>query len=194
MGFLNHIDQITETCIEQIGKKYERKELITGVPTGYTEFDKITCGLQPSTVSVITSSSLMIGTAFALNMAQHCALVEKKGVLIFSQSMFYQALGVRLLASVCRIPFTQMRTGKLRDDDWPRLNRGSSMLKESQITIDDTDQLSVSCIDERIKSMFENQRVELVIIDSIQLMQDGKGKKVKASSFGRVLNSLKEIA
>ncbi|HKJ63915.1 MAG TPA: replicative DNA helicase, partial [Desulfopila sp.] len=111
------LKEIIPAAFAKVEQLFKRKELITGVPTGYYEIDKMTAGLQPSDLIILAGRPSMGKTAFAMNLAQHAALVEKTGVAIFSLEMSKEQLTMRLLSSVGRIDSHRIRTGKLHDDD-----------------------------------------------------------------------------
>ena len=137
------IKHIVPKAFETVEKLFKRKELITGVPTGYYEIDKMTAGLQPSDLIILAARPSMGKTAFAMNIAQHAAMVEKIGVAIFSLEMSKEQLVMRLLCSVGKIDSQRIRTGKLHTEDWPKLTRAVGMLSEAPIYIDDTPAISV---------------------------------------------------
>lgn len=187
---LKHIVPKAFATVEQL---YKRKELITGVPTGYNDIDRMTAGLQPSDLIIIAARPSMGKTSFAMNMAQHAALVEKTGVAVFSLEMSKEQLVMRLLSSVGRIDSQRIRTGKLRTDDWPKLTRAVGMLSEAPIYIDDTPAISVLEMRAKIRRLAAQHEIGLVVVDYLQLMR-GRSTENRTQEISDISRSLKALA
>src|SRR5881396_1541901 len=140
-GFVSLRD-LARGSLDTIEKLHARKELVTGVPTGFTDLDEMTSGLQPSDLVIVAGRPSMGKTMLAMNMAEHVAIKSKLPVLIFSMEMPGESIVMRLLSSLCRIDQLRIRTGKLQDEDWPRIGSTVSMLSEAPLYIDDTPGLS----------------------------------------------------
>ena len=135
-------DQVME-AIETIEKLYERKGGITGISTGFVEFDRMTSGLHPSEMIVIAARPSMGKTALAMNIAEHVAINEKLPVGVFSLEMSSQQLVQRLLCSRARVNLQRVRDGFLGERDFPSLTAAASKLAEAKIFIDDSASLSI---------------------------------------------------
>ena len=115
---------------------------VTGLPTGYTDFDEMTAGLQPTDLIILAARPAMGKTTLALNMAEYAAIKTKKAVAVFSMEMSASQLALRLISSIGRINATRLRTGQLEDEDWSRVTSAIRLLREVKIFIDDTPALS----------------------------------------------------
>ncbi len=188
------LKSIIPGAFETIEQLYKRKELITGVPSGYFEIDKMTAGLQPSDLIILAGRPSMGKTAFAMNIAQHAALVEKVGVGVFSLEMSKEQLTMRLLSSVGRIDSQRIRTGKLQNEDWPKLTRAVGMLSEAPIYIDDTPAISVLEMRAKVRRLASQHDIGMILVDYLQLMQ-GRGKNEnRTQEISDISRSLKALA
>ncbi len=184
---------IIPESFKTVEKLFERKELITGVPTGYSELDKMTAGLQPSDLIILAGRPSMGKTALALNIAQHAALVDKTGVAVFSLEMSKDQLAMRLLSSVGRIDSQKIRTGRLHNEDWPHLSRAAGMLSEAPIYIDDTPALSIPEMRSKIRRLASKNDIGLILVDYLQLMR-GRSAENRTQEISDISRSLKALA
>jgi replicative DNA helicase len=192
-GFTS-IKSIVPEAFATVEQLYKRKELITGVPTGYIEIDKMTAGLQPSDLIIIAARPSMGKTSLAMNIAQHASLIEKTGVAVFSLEMSKEQLVMRLLSSVGRIDSQRIRTGKLLNEDWPKLTRAVGMLSEAPIYLDDTPALSVLEMRAKVRRLAAQHDIGLIIVDYLQLMQ-GRGRiENRTQEISEISRSLKALA
>ncbi len=187
------VKSIVPKAFAAVEQLYKRKELITGVPTGYSIIDKMTAGLQPSDLIILAARPSMGKTSFAMNIAQHAALVEKTGVAIFSLEMSKEQLVMRLLSSVGRIDSQKIRTGKLQSDDWPRLTRAVGMLSEAPMYIDDTPAISVLEMRAKVRRLAAQHDIGLIIVDYLQLMR-GRSTENRTQEISDISRSLKALA
>lgn len=187
------LKKIVPESFKMVEKLYARKELITGVPTGYSEIDKLTAGLQDSDLIVLAARPSMGKTALALNIAQHAALVDKTGVAVFSLEMSKEQLAMRLLSSVGRIDSQRIRTGRLQTEDWPHLNRAVGMLSDAPIFIDDTPALSVLEMRSKIRRLAAQHDIGLIVVDYLQLMR-GRNTENRTQEISDISRSLKAVA
>jgi replicative DNA helicase len=163
-------DQVME-AIESIEKLYERKGGITGVSTGFIEFDRMTSGMHPSEMIVIAARPSMGKTAFAMNIAEHVAINEKLPVGVFSLEMSSQQLVQRLLCSRARVNLQKVRDGFLGERDFPSLTAAASKLAEAKIFIDDTASLTILELRAKARRLKALQDVQLIIVDYLQLLR-----------------------
>jgi replicative DNA helicase len=192
-GFTS-IKSIVPEAFATVEQLYKRKELITGVPTGYIEIDKMTAGLQSSDLIIIAARPSMGKTSLAMNIAQHASLIEKTGVAVFSLEMSKEQLVMRLLSSVGRIDSQRIRTGKLLNEDWPKLTRAVGMLSEAPIYLDDTPALSVLEMRAKVRRLAAQHDIGLIIVDYLQLMQ-GRGRiENRTQEISEISRSLKALA
>src|SRR5881396_2577413 len=158
-------------AIETIEKLYERKGSITGISTGFVEFDRMTSGLHPSEMVVIAARPSMGKTALAMNIAEFVAISEKLPVGVFSLEMSSQQLVQRLLCSRARVNLQRVRDGFLGERDFPSLTAAASKLAEAKIFIDDSASLSILELRAKARRLKAQQNVSLIIVDYLQLLR-----------------------
>lgn len=190
-----NIKEFLAKTMDRIDTLFHANTPITGVPTGYRDFDMLTAGLQPSDMVVIAGRPSMGKTAFAMNIAENVAIKSQLPVLIFSMEMPGEALVMRLLSSLCRIDQQRIRTGKLEDDDWPRISSTVSMLSEAPLFIDDTPALSPAEMRARARRLAkEHGQLGLIVVDYLQLMQIPGINENRTAEISEISRSLKGIA
>ncbi len=185
---------IINSTFKAVENLFERKELVTGVSSGYDEFDKKTAGLQPSDLIILAARPSMGKTALAMNIAQHAAIESKVPVAIFSLEMSSEQLGMRMLCSVSRVDSHRLRTGFLKDQDWPKLTRAAGILQESNIFIDDTPSISVLEMRAKARRLKTEHNVGLVVVDYLQLMRGRSSTERREQEISEISRSLKAMA
>jgi replicative DNA helicase len=168
------IKSILKESFKTIEKLYESQEIVTGVPSGFTDIDKLTSGFQPSDLIIIAGRPSMGKTAFCLNIAQHVAIGKNVPVALFSLEMSKEQLVLRMLCSEARVDAHRVRGGFLGETDWPKLTRAAGTLSEAPIFIDDTPALSVLEMRAKTRRIMAEHTLGLVIVDYLQLMR-GRG-------------------
>ena len=158
-------------AIETIEKLYERKGSITGISTGFVEFDRMTSGLHPSEMVVIAARPSMGKTALAMNIAEYVAINEKLAVGVFSLEMSSQQLVQRMLCSRARVNLQRVRDGFLGERDFPSLTAAASKLAEARMFIDDSASLSILELRAKARRLKAQQDVSLIIVDYLQLLR-----------------------
>jgi replicative DNA helicase len=187
-------------ALAAIEKIFENKGSISGIPTGFREFDKMTSGLQSSEMIVIAARPSMGKTAFAMNVAEHVAINQRLPVAIFSLEMSSQQLVQRMLCSRARVDLARVRDGFLSERDFPSLTAAASRLAEAKIFIDDSASLSILELRAKARRLKAQQDVQLIVVDYLQLLrsptrraQDNRQLEISEISSG--LKSLaKELA
>lgn len=193
-GPLNVKEYLTKT-MDRIDALFQLDDPITGVPTGYHEFDNMTSGLQPSDLVIVAGRPSMGKTTYAMNIAENVAIKSRLPTLIFSMEMPGEAIVMRLLSSLCRIDQIKIRTGKLDDEDWPRIGSAVSMLSETPLYIDDTPALSPAELRARSRRLAkEYGQLGLIVIDYLQLMQVPGFSENRTAEISEVSRSLKALA
>ena len=182
---------ITET-FERVTLLAERKEMITGVPSGYGDLDKMTAGLQPSDLIILAGRPSMGKTALAMNIVQNTALLHKVPVAVFSLEMSKSQLGLRMLCSVSRVDSQDLRSGSIKDYDWPKLTRAAGELSEATIFIDDTPSITVLEMRAKTRRLKIEHDIGLVVVDYLQLMR-GRGDS-REQEISEISRSLKAMA
>ncbi len=188
------LKRIIPGAFETVEQLYKRKELITGVPTGFTELDKMTAGLQPSDLIILAGRPSMGKTAFAMNVAQNAALLDKTGVAVFSLEMSKEQLAMRLLCSAGHIDSQRVRTGKLNADDWPKLTRAVGMLTDAPMYIDDTPAISVLEMRAKVRRLAAQHPLGMIIVDYLQLMRGRNSSENRTQEISEISRSLKAMA
>ncbi len=193
-GFVS-MQELLGEVVEKVDALFERGDPITGIPTGFTDFDKTTCGLQNSDLIVVAGRPSMGKTSFAMNIAENVAIKSKLPVAVFSMEMPGEQLTMRMMAAVGRIDQRKLRTGRLDDDDWPRMTSATSILQEAPIYIDDTPALTPTEVRTRARRLMREHGLGLIVIDYLQLMQaSGPGRENRATEISEISRSLKAMA
>ena len=191
------IEPLLRSVVARIDELYNRQggSDITGIATGFIDLDKQTSGLQKGDLVIVAGRPSMGKTALALNIAENVALSEGLPVVIFSMEMSGEQLASRLLGSVGRVDQSRMRTGKLQDDEWPRVTDAIARLSNTQILIDETGALSSLELRARARRIARNfgGTLGLVVIDYLQLMS-GSGQENRATEISEISRSLKSLA
>jgi len=187
--------EILKDTFKAIEKLYDRKELVTGVPTGFNDLDNMTAGLQPGDLVIIAGRPSMGKTAFCLNLVENASVhAQKKTVaVIFSLEMGKEQLVQRLLCSVSRVDASRLRTGHLGESDWPKLTNGAGLLAEAPIYIDDTPAISVLELRSKARRLKADKDLGLIVVDYLQLMQ-GHNAESRQQEISEISRSLKALA
>ena len=187
------IKEIVKDSIEKIDSLYQRKENITGIATGFHEFDIMTAGLQPSDLIVIAGRPSMGKSALAACIAEHAGIIEKIPTVIFSLEMAKEQLVQRMLCSYAKVDFHKVRTGFLSQSDWPKLTDAAGKLAESPIFIDDTPSISALEVRAKARRLKSQYNIGLVIVDYLQLMRSTKGMDNRQQEISEISRSLKAL-
>ncbi len=183
--------------LKQVARLYERKELITGVPTGFQDLDKLTAGLQPADLIIIAGRPGMGKTALALNVATHAALqADGIAVAIFSLEMSKEQLVLRMLCSEARINYQDVRTGHLKEREFTNLTKSAGRLWEAPIYIDDSAGLSVLELRAKARRLMNTtgRKLGLVVVDYMQLMRGSGRTDSREQEISEISRSLKALA
>ena len=165
------IQDVAYRAQENLEKLAEQGSEITGLATGFSEFDKLTAGLQPSQFIIIAARPAMGKTAFALNLATYAATHSNKSVAIFNLEMSAEQLANRILQSLGQIDGGKMRTGRLEHNDWRRLNEAISQLSDTNLFLDDTPGITIGEIRSKCRRLANSDKgLGLVVIDYLQLI------------------------
>ena len=189
-----NIKEYLATTMDRIDALFHSNDAITGMPTGYHDFDEMTSGLQSSDLIIVAGRPSMGKTTFAMNIAEHIAIKSRSPTLIFSMEMPGEAIVMRMLSSLCRIDQLRIRTGKLTDEDWPRIGSTVSMLTDAPLFIDDTPGLSPAEMRARARRLAkEHGQLGAIVVDYLQLMQvpgHGENRTAEISEISRSLKGL----
>ena len=187
-------DMIKDT-LKTVEKLYERKEMVTGVPTGYSDLDRLTAGLQPAELIIVAGRPGMGKTAFALNIAANAAFTGA-GVAVFSLEMAKEQLVLRMLCSEARVDSSKVRSGYLGERDFPQLAKAAGRLHEAPIYIDDTPAISVLELRAKARRLVRDRskKIGLIIVDYLQLMRGMGTASNREQEISEISRSLKALA
>ena len=188
------LKQILPEAVDRIDILHQSDGDITGIPSGYTEFDKMTAGLQPGDLIVVAGRPSMGKTTFAVNIAENAAIGSKVPTAIFSMEMPSQQLAFRMISSLGRVDQTHLRTGRFPDEDWSRINTAVQLMSEAPIFIDDTPGLSPTEIRARSRRLQREHGLGLIVVDYLQLMAVPGSKENRATEISEISRSLKGLA
>ncbi len=192
---LVHIKHIVETSFQQIEKRYEQRDSLSGVSSGFYDLDAMTSGFHGSELIILAARPSMGKTAFVLNLAQACAVEQNVPCAIFSLEMSKESLVMRMLCAEAKIDANRLRTGHLHTNDWTQLAMAMGRLGEAPLYIDDSalvNALEIRAKCRRLKA--EMKGLGLIIIDYIQLMQGRKVTDNRVQEVSEISRSLKQLA
>ena len=188
------IKELLTESFEKIEDLYHSDNFITGVPSGFIEFDEITTGFQPSELIIVAGRPSMGKTAFCLNIAQYAAMQHKIPVAIFSLEMSKAQIVQRMLCSEARIDTHALRRGTMPEDDWPKLSMAAGRLSAAPIYIDDTAGISPLEIKAKARRLKAKNDLGLILIDYMQLIQTGLKIENRQQEISQISRSLKGLA
>ena len=189
------IKDILAKTKDDLEKLSERKGEITGLATGWYDFDRLTTGLHPNEFIIIAARPAMGKTAFALNLATHVAMEQDKAVALFNLEMSAEQLAMRILSSLGQIEGFKLRTGNLLNQDWKRVNEAVSQLANTNLVMDDTPGITIGEIRAKCRRLASSEKgLALVVIDYLQLISGGKNygsnRQQEVSDISRSLKTL----
>ncbi len=194
-GTYLHLKEIVKDSIETIDRLYQNKAHVTGIPTGYVDFDIKTAGLQASDLIIIAGRPSMGKSAFALGIAEYAGVIEKVPTAIFSLEMSKEQLVQRMLCAHARVDAHKVRTGYLATSDWPRLTAAAGKLSEAPIFIDDTPAISVMELRAKARRLKSHHGIKLIILDYMQLMRgSAMNMESRQQEISEISRSLKALA
>ena len=193
-GSAIHISDITVSVFEKIEEAYANGKKITGIPTGFMDFDFKTAGLQPSDLILIAARPSMGKTALALNIVQNAAIRQGIPVAVFSLEMSSNQLVNRILCSEAMVDAQKVKTGDLTEDDWPKLIEAMGPISEAPIYIDDTPGITPMELRAKCRRLKIEHGIGLVVIDYLQLMSSDSGRDSRQQEISEISRSLKAIA
>ncbi len=181
-------------AFRQIERLYERKELVTGVPTGFLDLDKLTAGFQPSDLVIVAGRPSMGKTALCLNLARYAAVESQIPVAVFSLEMAKEQIAFRLLGTEAKIEFGRLRSGALTREEWPRLTRAAGTLARAPIFVDDTPALAVAELRAKARRLKAEHHLGMVIVDYLQLLRGRANTERREQEISEISRTLKAIA
>jgi replicative DNA helicase len=190
------ISSLLADAFNRVTELRDATEPVTGLATGFIDFDEKTSGLQKGDLIIVAGRPSMGKTTFAMNIAENAAIRLKKPVLIFSMEMSGESLAMRLMSSLGRVDQLKVRTGKIDEDDWPRIASAVGMLSGTHLFIDDTPALSPTELHARARRLAREVggQLGLIVVDYLQLMSIPGNKENRATEISEISRSLKSLA
>ena len=194
-GF-QEIQPLLTQVVERIDELYHREGSsdVTGVPTGFTDLDKMTSGMQGGDLIIVAGRPSMGKTSFSMNIGEHVAIEQGLPVAVFSMEMGAVQLAMRMLGSVGLLDQHRMRTGKLIAEDWPRVTHAVQLMQDAQVYIDESPALSPMEVRARARLARQCGQLGLIIIDYLQLMSGNGSGENRATEVSEISRSLKGLA
>ena len=189
------MEGLLKGAIDRIEELYNTGGDITGLTTGFIDLDRMASGLQPSDLVIVAGRPSMGKTSFAMNLIENAALVSERPLMVFSMEMPAEQLVIRMLSSLGRIDQSRVRTGKLEQDDWPKLASATEKLKGTQVFIDDTPALTPTELRSRVRKLVREQgSLGMIMVDYLQLMRVAGANEGRTAEISEISRSLKAIA
>ncbi len=188
------LKEILPNAVDRIDLLHQSEGDITGIPTGYGEFDKLTAGLQAGDLIIIAGRPSMGKTTLAVNIAENAAIGAQVPTAIFSMEMPSEQLAFRMISSLGRVDQTHLRTGNFPDEDWSRINTAVQLMSDAPIFIDDSPALSPTEIRARARRLKREHGLGLIVLDYLQLMEVRGNKENRATEISEISRSLKALA
>ncbi len=195
-GFVE-LPEILAATYKHIESLHDRKELVTGLATGFTELDQMLSGLQSSDLIIVAARPGLGKTSLALNIAQHVAVRQNKVVGVFSLEMSAHQLGMRLLCSEARVDSHKMRSGYMSKEDWKALAKATSRLSQVRMFVDDTPGITILEMRSKARRLKAQHGLDLLIVDYLQLMSgtsSGRRAENRQQEISTISRSLKGLA
>ena len=188
------IRTLLTAAVDRIDMLFQQDNPLTGISTGFKDLDDMTAGLQPSDLIIVAGRPSMGKTTLAVNFAENAAIKHQVPVAIFSMEMPGESLALRMMSSLGHIDQHKIRTGKLDDDDWPRLTSAVSLRDTAPIFIDDTPALSPLELRARARRLKREHNIGMIVIDYLQLMQIGNTRENRTTEISEISRNLKALA
>jgi replicative DNA helicase len=188
------IKSILPEVVNRIDELYHSDGKMTGIPTGFKQLDEMTSGLQPGDLIIVAGRPSMGKTTLAVNIAENAALGSNKSAAIFSMEMSAESLTLRMISSLGRINQSNLRSGRLQEEDWPRIDSAMTQLSSAKIFVDETPGLSPTEIRARARRLKRERGLDLIVVDYLQLMQVAGTKENRATEISEISRSLKALA
>jgi replicative DNA helicase len=192
-----HMRDVLAEYMNKLDQLHERRGMIVGVPTGFTDLDRITGGLQKSDLIVLAARPGIGKSSLALSLAHNTALKFHNSIALFSLEMSKDQLAQRLLSMDARIDQQRLRTGIIEEDEWDRIVYAMDTLSESNIWIDDTAGISTMEMRSKARRLHAEHGIDLIIVDYLQLMQatiGGRRNENRVQEISEISRSLKGLA
>src|ERR1700719_899501 len=188
------VKSILPDVVNRIDEMYHSDGKLTGISTGFTKLDEMTSGLNAGDLIIVAGRPSMGKTTLAVNIAENAALGSGKSAAIFSMEMSAESLTLRMISSLGRINQSHLRSGRLHEDDWPRIDSAMTQLGTAKIYVDETPALTPTEIRARARRLKRERGLDLIVVDYLQLMQVAGTKENRATEISEISRSLKALA
>jgi replicative DNA helicase len=188
------VKELLPQTIDRIDMLHQNPGAFTGVPTGYSELDRMTTGFQRGDLVIIAARPSMGKTTLAINIAENAAIDRGMRVAIFSMEMSAEQLTLRMISSLGRVSQGPLRTGQLSAEDWPRITTATEILSKANIYIDETPSLTPTDMRARARRLKREKGLDLIVVDYLQLMQVAGTKENRTNEISEISRSLKALA
>ena len=190
------VGPILKSTLDQLDELFNKPEGLSGITTGFTEIDNRTSGFQKADMVVVAGRPSMGKTTYAMNLVENALVATKRPCIVFSMEMPSESIVMRMLSSIGKIDQTRIRSGKLIEDDWPKLSSAVNILKDLPLYIDDTPALTPQDMRARCRKVYrENDNdLALVMVDYMQLMQVSGPSEGRSQEISEISRSMKAIA
>jgi replicative DNA helicase len=188
------LKRILGKTIDRLDELQKNDGDVTGLATGFKDFDTMTAGLQPGDLVIIAGRPSMGKTSFAMNIAEHAAMGMGASVAIFSMEMSAEQLSFRMISSLGRVNQSNLRRGRFSDEDWSRINSAVSVMSKARVFIDDTPALNPTELRARARRLKREHGLDLIVVDYLQLMQVHGTAENRATEISEISRSLKALA
>jgi replicative DNA helicase len=188
------VKSILPEVVNRIDEMYHSDGKLTGISTGFTKLDEMTSGLNAGDLIIVAGRPSMGKTTLAVNIAENAALGSGKSAAIFSMEMSAESLTLRMISSLGRINQSNLRSGRLNEDDWPRIDSAMTQLGAAKIFVDETPALSPTEVRARARRLKRERGLDLIVVDYLQLMQVAGTKENRATEISEISRSLKALA
>jgi replicative DNA helicase len=186
--------ELAAKALEIIEALHERKELITGIPTGFEKLDHMTSGLQPSDLIIVAARPGLGKTSFCLNIAAHAAIENRNPVGIFSLEMTKDQLMLRMLSSRAKVDYSKIRSGYIKDEELVKLVNAADIFRQAKIYIDDTPAIGILELRAKARRQKREKGLDLIIVDYLQLMRGSGKTETREREIAEISGSLKALA
>ena len=194
-GGARGMEPLLQGALERIEELFQSGGEILGLTTGFIDLDRMTSGLQDSDLVIVAGRPSMGKTAFAMNLVENAASGSERPILVFSMEMPAEQLVIRMMSSLGKIDQTRVRTGKLEQEDWPKLSAAMAKLKEANVFIDDTPALTPTEVRSRARRVAREQgSLGMIMVDYLQLMRVAGSSEGRTAEISEISRSLKAIA
>lgn len=190
----SRINEVIASTLERLNKLSKDKNKVTGIPTGFSDLDEMTSGLQNSDLILVAARPAMGKSSFAMNIAEYAALHKNVPVLVFNLEMSKEQIVSRMLCSDALVDSSKLRTGDLDQNDWDKILRSVPNLSKAPVFIDDTPGISVSEIRAKSRNLKLKENIGLIVIDYLQLMQGAAGIESRQQEISNISRNLKIMA